>query len=185
MWERRCAPLVVRQVKKTSSFFTQPERQTKIWRFFCLHFTFYDKNRLKHFPFFNFFGFSVHFLLFYLQHKKIVGIFATSNNKKTKNHKKMRFTEIYRGRQKDYIINNEHDFAEFLRNYEDQTIKIIGTVFDAIPIICRHFGWTFVDDVIETENYYLTWTGNISKKDGRPIRVEYDKVNDDYIIVKL
>lgn len=97
----------------------------------------------------------------------------------------MRFTEIYRGRQKDYIINNEHDFADFLRNYEDQTIKIIGTVFDAIPIICRHFGWSFVDDVIETENYYLTWTGNIAKKDGRPIRVEYDKVNDDYIIVKL
>ena len=49
--------------KKTSSFFTQPERQTKIWRFFYPHLPFYGKNSSKHSPFFNFFGFSVHFFV--------------------------------------------------------------------------------------------------------------------------
>ena len=68
--------------KKTSSFFTQPERQTKIWRFFCQDFPFYDKNRSKHSPFFNFFGFSVNFFVVLFANKKIVSKFATSNNNK-------------------------------------------------------------------------------------------------------
>lgn len=73
----------------------------------------------------------------------------------------MKLTEFRNGRSQEYIINNEHDFAAFLRNY-DETLMFSHNMYDAISLINRHFGWKLNDDggFIETDKYYISIDGN-------------------------
>lgn len=74
----------------------------------------------------------------------------------------MKLIEFRNGRSKEYIINNEHDFAAFLRNYDDETLMFGHNLYDAISLINRRFGWKLNDagGFIETDKYYISVDGN-------------------------